>query len=146
MLQAVPFRLPEPFELPDAWLDQFQGTTVHEMAGFLSSFLLNQDFADWVSIQTADLTPVAQTPLKTGLPSMAELDGFARTALEQSSSQLIMGDVDGQPAGFLYAIPLMGETGARGALLLHRPPQAGPLNHDQPAIVHALAGFLGSRL
>lgn len=145
-LTAVPFRLPEPFALPDAWLAQFQGTTTHEMTLFLTSFLLNQDFADWVSIQGRDLTPLAQTPLVKGLPASQELDGFAQQAMENSSSLLIMGDLDGQPAGFLYAVPLLANGQARGALMLHRPPAAGPLNHDQPAIVNALSEFLGSRL
>lgn len=145
-LNAIPFKLPEPFALPDAWLGQFQGTTVHETAQFLAAFFISQDFADWVSMQTAELTPVAETPLPSGMPTAPELDAFARQAMQQASPLLIMGETQGQPLGFLYAIPLLVNGQSRGALLLRRPPQAGPLNHDQPAIVHALAEYLGSRL
>ncbi len=46
--------------------------------------------------------------------------------------------------GFLYVFPLLAPAGqARGALMIHRSLAAGPLNHDQPAIAHALAHLLG---
>lgn len=91
---------------------------------------------------------------------------FMRQALEKRSALLLMGELEagkqelvpaaiathllaGQPRaqlGFLYVLPLVDATGqAHGALALHRPLAAGPLNHDQPAIANALAAELAER-
>lgn len=48
--------------------------------------------------------------------------------------------------GFLYVFPVKDESGhVHGALALHRWLQSGPLNHDQPAITHALVLELAKR-
>jgi hypothetical protein len=48
--------------------------------------------------------------------------------------------------GFLYVFPVKDEQGrVHGALALHRWLASGPLNHDQPAITHALVLALAHR-
>lgn len=48
--------------------------------------------------------------------------------------------------GFLYVFPLKDEQGrVHGAMALHRWLESGPLNHDQPAITHALILALSRR-
>lgn len=56
----------------------------------------------------------------------------------------LLGGAPAANVGFLYVYPLLAPDGAaRGALMIHRSLAAGPLNHDQPAIAHALAHLLG---
>jgi hypothetical protein len=91
---------------------------------------------------------------------------FLRQAIERGTPLLLMGELrQDEPGpfppafagyllggaasanvGFLYVFPLVDEHGAaHGALALHRPLQAGPLNHDQPAIAQALVTELAAR-
>ena len=56
----------------------------------------------------------------------------------------LLGGAAAANIGFIYAYPLLTPAGvARGALMIHRSLASGPLNHDQPAIAHALAYLLG---
>lgn len=68
-------------------------------------------------------------------------------ALPEAFKGYLLGGVERASIGFLYVFPLVNAAGnARGALAIHRGLTAGPLNHDQPAIAHALAHALGARL
>jgi hypothetical protein len=89
---------------------------------------------------------------------------FMGRAVAENQSFLLMGDLADTDAGtfpapfqawllgggaqanigFLYVFPLAAPGHPpRGALMIHRALGAGPLNHDQPAIAHALAHLLG---
>jgi hypothetical protein len=64
--------------------------------------------------------------------------------LAPSFKAYVLGHASQAALGFLYAYPLPGpEDKAVGALIIHRTLAAGPLNHDQPAIVQAIALLLG---
>lgn len=99
-----------------------------------------------------------------GAMAAGQLGAFLHPAVADAKPLLYMGEVtdaDGGPfppalhtwllggqavanVGFLYVYPLLDPAGkARGALMIHRSLAAGPLNHDQPAIAHALAHLLG---
>lgn len=111
--------------------------------------------------------PMAKEALQRGLEALADAPAgeAMHRAVETGSALLLMGDLEaGDPAvpapiasyllggeakapiGFLYVLPLLDASGtARGAMALHRPLAAGPLNHDQPAIAHALAAEIAAR-
>lgn len=93
-----------------------------------------------------------------------QLGAFMARAVSEARPLLYMGEVadaDQEPfppafkgwllagaatanIGFLYVFPLLAPAGqACGALMIHRTLAAGPLNHDQPAIAHAIAHLLG---
>lgn len=103
---------------------------------------------------------------RLALDSDAGREDFLGRAVTGRQPLLMMGDVvdgeadpfpasfrayilKGQPKnnlGFLYVFPLLDAAGeAHGAIALHRGLASGPLNHDQPAIVHALVTELGAR-
>jgi hypothetical protein len=103
---------------------------------------------------------------RLALDSEAGREDFMGRAVTGGQPLLMMGDVvegepdpfpksfrayilKGQPKnnlGFLYVFPLTDSAGqTHGAIALHRGLASGPLNHDQPAIVHALVTELGAR-
>lgn len=107
---------------------------------------------------------MADQPL--ALDSEAGRANFLVQAIQGGSPLLMMGDVtptgtdpfpsafrayllQGQAQanlGFLYVFPLKDDEGqVHGALALHRALGSGPLNHDQPAIAHALVLELSRR-
>jgi hypothetical protein len=109
-------------------------------------------------------TEMATEPL--ALDSDAGRANFLVQAINGGQPLLMMGDVtpegnDPFPAafrayllqgqaqanvGFLYVFPLKDDDGnVHGALALHRALGSGPLNHDQPAITHALVLELSRR-
>ncbi|HEY9720678.1 MAG TPA: hypothetical protein V6D47_01610 [Oscillatoriaceae cyanobacterium] len=78
---------------------------------------------------------------------MGELAADETVAFPDAFKRYLLRGAQRAPIGFLYVFPLDDTAGqARGALAIHRGLTAGPLNHDQPAIAHALARALGERL
>jgi hypothetical protein len=72
-------------------------------------------------------------------------DGTADPFPATMRGYLLHGEKTGN-LGFLYVFPIKDESGAvHGALALHRWLASGPLNHDQPAITHALILELARR-
>lgn len=75
---------------------------------------------------------------------MGDLRAEDDTPLSPSFKEHLLGGAPQAPLGFLYAYPLPGRFEKPvGALIIHRPLAAGPLNHDQPAIAQAVAQLLG---
>ncbi|MFN3431552.1 MAG: hypothetical protein ACK46X_16565 [Candidatus Sericytochromatia bacterium] len=104
--------------------------------------------------------------LQPALDSEPGRQDFMGQAIAAGQPLLMMGDVtegaaDPFPAtmrgyllhgektgnvGFMYVFPIKDDSGAvHGAMALHRWLASGPLNHDQPAITHALILELARR-
>jgi len=75
---------------------------------------------------------------------MGEAQADDASPLPASLKAHLLAGATQAPIGFLYTYPLPGpDHKPLGALIIHRPLAAGPLNHDQPAIAQAVAILLG---
>lgn len=128
---------PGPYRVHDARQTEAMKAVYDEMAGRNLALDSEEGRADFLGqavhggqplLMMGELEPNGPDPFPAGL----------RTALLQ-----------GQPKanlGFMYVFPIKDENGrVHGAMALHRALGSGPLNHDQPAITHALILELARR-
>lgn len=173
-LAAIPFKSPAPFELHPMMADPIRQGAWEDAARRALELLTQIDAGEVMAIARTDVAGRLVLTATQGADAAAEAalsawaaapapeaasDAFLGRALRDGQPLLYMGAAgadDGDPLppplrahlladgqlGFLYLYPV----GESGALMIHRPLAAGPLNHDQPAIAQAVAGLLGDAL
>ena len=170
---AIPFKAPAPFEIPPHMADPIRQAPRDAAALQALQLLQQVDAGDALAVAWADAGALVAGPFigadgaaEGALRTLADAGPgpFMARAVADARPLLYMGELaeaDAEPfpagfkawllggaaqasVGFLYVYPLLAPGGeARGALMIHRSLAAGPLNHDQPAIAHALAHLLG---
>lgn len=149
VIPGIPMRLPAAFPLPDELLDQLCEEPLERAVADVVKLALQAGCADvaWIAEPRPDLTCMASegdaAAIEEAFPTAR------RQAMDARSPMLFMatGTAEGQPAGFHYVLPLIGDAGEPlGTLSLHRWLPSGPMNHDQPAIASALCELLVRRL
>ncbi len=171
-LMSVPFNLPAPYPLPPGLTQTLQSQPIDRNVEALTHMLIEDGMADVVLLETlvGEALSVKAVEARSAAAYKALVgitenlgERFSAKALQTGSPLLVMGEVEpgetgltpafvegflaGRPKadlGFGYVLPLIGESGTRhGVLTLIR--GDGPLNHDQPAIVHAFGRWLAHR-
>jgi hypothetical protein len=173
-LASIPFKSPAAFELHPMMADPIRQAPWPEAANRALELLAGLDAGEALAVARRDAegrlaldathgtTAGAEAALQrwaaSPRPSL-DADAFLGRAVREGQPLLLMGAadptdaaplpealrghmLDGGQLGFLYLYPIDGEA----ALMIHRPLAAGPLNHDQPAIAHAVADLLAEAL
>jgi hypothetical protein len=171
-IAVIPFKAPPPFELP-THLQEALGAPPFEAAGHQALAILEEAGAGdllFLVRRAEGLGPfigvdAAADGVLSALAAQSDALEFVSQALSATGSLLWMGELtQGEPCpfpdvltlywlagdlrrqlGFLYAFPWGAGPLKAGALFIHRPLEAGPMNHDMPAIAQALAQALGQQ-